>query len=170
MGRSVIEMYTWFDGRNLSRREVYPTRIFNTENPDEMFESKIAKEILKDIDHSVYIGNNGIKNGMFGYQPAEYISDGVKTLLMAMKYRDFMFPMNFLGDNCARGLYLSGIDAPTKWVWLGYTPNMLDEQIVRLPEFSIETTGKDIFHVMIYEIPDEFTKEGRARAYTEKQK
>lgn len=47
---------------------------------------------------------------------------------------------------------------------------MLDEQIVRLPEFSIETTGKDIFHVMIYEIPDEFTKEGRARAYTEKQK
>ena len=40
MGRSVIEMYTWFDGRDLSRREVYPTRIFNTENPDEMFESK----------------------------------------------------------------------------------------------------------------------------------
>lgn len=40
----------------------------------------------------------------------------MKTLLMAMKYRDFMFPMNFLGDNCACGLYLSGIDAPTKWV------------------------------------------------------
>ena len=55
MSRSVIEMYTWFDGRDLSRREVYPTRIFNTENPDEMFESKIAKEILKDIYHSVYI-------------------------------------------------------------------------------------------------------------------
>lgn len=170
MSRSVIEMYTWFDGRNLSQCEVYPTRIFDTEDPDEMFKSEIAKEILKDIDHSIYIGNNGIKNDMFGYQPVEYISGGVKALLMAMKYRDLMFPMSFLGDNCAHGLYLSGLDAPTKWVWLGHTPKMLDDQIVLLPEFNIETTGKNIQHVMIYEIPDEFTKEGRARAYTEKQK
>lgn len=51
-----------------------------------------------------------------------------------------------------------------------HTPKMLDDQIVLLPEFNIETTGKNIQHVMIYEIPDEFTKEGRARAYAEKQK
>lgn len=170
MSRSVIEMYTWFDGRNLSRREVYPTRLFDNEDIDALLSTETAKVLLKEIDKSEYLGNNAVRNELLGVQPAEYISGGVKVLLMAMRYRDLMFPMSFLGDNCARGIYLSGLDEPTKWVWLGHTPKMLDDQIVLLPEFNIETTGKNIQHVMIYEIPDEFTKEGRARAYAEKQR
>lgn len=170
MSRSVIEMYTWFEGRDLSRREVYPTRLFDNEGIDALLSTEIARVLLMEIDKSEYLGNNAVRNELLGVQPAEYISGGVKVLLMAMRYRDLMFPMSFLGDNCAHGIYLSGLDAPTKWVWLGHTPKMLDDQIVLLPEFNIETTGKNIQHVMIYEIPDEFTKEGRARAYAEKQK
>lgn len=170
MSRSVIEMYTWFEGRDLSRREVYPTRLFDNEDIDALLSTETARVLLREIDKSEYLGNNAVRNELLGVQPAEYISGGVKVLLMAMRYRDLMFPMSFLGDNCAHGIYLSGLDAPTKWVWLGHTPKMLDDQIVLLPEFDIETTGKNIQHVMIYEIPDEFTKEGRARAYAEKQK
>lgn len=161
MEKSVIELYLWPEGRNLSRKEVYPTRVFDNEDTDTMLKTPEAITILKEIDHSVYLGNNAVQNELLGVQPVEFISGGVKTLLMSMKYRDLIFPINMCGDNCSHGFYLSGVGAPTKWLWMGYTPELLPNQIVVLPELNIETTGKDIKRVMVYEIPEELTLTGR---------
>ena len=77
MSRSVIEMYTWFEGRDLSRREVYPTRLFDNEDIDALLSTETARVLLREIDKSEYLGNNAVRNELLGVQPAEYISGGV---------------------------------------------------------------------------------------------
>lgn len=79
--------------------EVYPTRLFDNDDIDALLSTETAKVLLKEVDKSEYLGNNAVRNALLGVQPAEYISGGVKVLLMAMRYRDLMFPMSFLGDN-----------------------------------------------------------------------
>lgn len=161
--KSVIELYLWPDIKTMNKIELYPTANFDNENFDEMFNSKFFQQCLSEIDHSKYLGNSAIENEVLGVQPITKISGGLKTILMAMRYRELRFPINNCGDNCDKAIYLSGVGKPTKWYWIGYTPRLLDDQIVRLPELNLETTGKDVDLFMMDGIPHELTVTGRAQ-------
>lgn len=163
MERSVIELYLGPEGTSLNKIERYPTKNFDNEDIDALLSSDIGRQCLQEIDRSTYLGNGAIQNEVLGVQPATKISGGLKTILMAMHYRDFKFPINNCGDNCAHAIYLSGINTPTKWYWLGYTPILLPEQIIQFPDLRLQTVGSELKDFMRTGIPYDLTVTGRAK-------
>lgn len=168
MEKSVIELYLWPDGKTLSGLERYPSRLFDSEDVDAILRTPLAELLLREVDKSTYVGNNTIMNDVLGCQPAEYISGGVKTILLAAHYRDLKFPINNCGDNCANGIYEASKGKPTKWYWLGYLPKLCDNQLIALPELGLQTKGAEVDSFMMHGIPEEFTALGRARRNRER--
>lgn len=84
------------------------------------------------------------------------LSGGSKTLLLAYGNKERVYLLESLGDNCAEAIYKSGIGTPTKWLYDGYFPDLLDNQVVYFPETGKTVLGKDIPMWELHDAPDKF--------------
>lgn len=88
--------------RNASN-SIYNTSVYfkNTYEP-EWLESRLAKEIIKDIDKSEVLSGECISSPVLGHIPPERLSGGTKTLLLMLNEPDKIFNASTCGDNCAK--------------------------------------------------------------------
>lgn len=82
---------------------IYNTSVYfkNTYEP-EWLESRLAKEIIKDIDKSEVLSGECISSPVLGQIPPERLSGGTKTLLLMLNEPDKIFNASTCGDNCAK--------------------------------------------------------------------
>lgn len=67
-----------------------------------------AKEIIKDIDKSVVLGEQVISSPVLGSISVRSLSGGVKTLLLVENLPKRVFNASTCGDNCAKWLLKIG--------------------------------------------------------------
>lgn len=83
--------------------EHYNTDVyFDNQYDKEWVMDEFAKRIIADIDDSVVIGPDEIKNELFGIFRATELSAGVKTLLLIKNQPKKIFNISNCGDNCAK--------------------------------------------------------------------
>lgn len=82
---------------------IYNTSVYFKNTYDaEWLESDLAKEMIKDVDHSEVVSGACIINPVLGQIPPERLSHGVKTLLLILNEPDRIFNASTCGDNCAK--------------------------------------------------------------------
>lgn len=82
---------------------VYNTNVYfkNTYEP-EWFETKLAKQIVREVDDSEVLSSECIQSPVLGQIPPERLSGGVKTLLLILNEPEKIFNASTCGDNCAK--------------------------------------------------------------------
>ena len=85
------------------KNSIYNTSVYfkNSYEP-EWFDSELAKEIVRDVDHSDVLSGECIQSPVLGQIPPERLSGGVKTLLLMLNEPDKIFNASTCGDNCAK--------------------------------------------------------------------
>lgn len=82
---------------------IYNTSVYFKNTYDaEWLESDLAKEMIKDVDHSEVVSGECIISPVLGQIPPERLSGGVKTLLLILNEPDRIFNASTCGDNCAK--------------------------------------------------------------------
>ena len=79
-----------------------PDSYFNRYREDEWIIDDLAKEMIKDVDNSIVISENIIDSPVLGAIPPQYLSGGVKTLIMMYNRPDLIFNATWCGENCAK--------------------------------------------------------------------
>lgn len=72
------------------------------------FKDALVQEMIRDIDHSEFIGGDLIKSDVLGPIPPERLSGGVQTLVSIFERPDLMFNATSCGENCAKWLLRIG--------------------------------------------------------------
>lgn len=85
-----------------------PDSYFNRFREDEWVAEDLAKEMILDIDKSEVLDNHLIKSPILGLIPPQYLSGGVKTLIMIYNMPDLIFNATWCGENCAKWLLKIG--------------------------------------------------------------
>ncbi len=101
-----------------------------------------SKEMIKDIDQSEVISENLIQSSKLGPIPPQWLSGGVKTLILIDHDPDHVFNATACGDNCAKWLLSIG-NRKDVLVSLGYIMDFGKEPF----DIYVENTG-DIVHDM----------------------
>ena len=81
-----------------------PDLYFDNTYEDEWLESKLAKEIVMDIDKSELISANLVISPVLGSIPVNRISGGAKTLIQIANDSEHVYNASACGDNCASWL------------------------------------------------------------------
>lgn len=82
---------------------IYNTSVYFKNTYDaEWLESDLAKEMIKNVDHSEVVNGECIISPVLGQIPPERLSGGVKTLLLILNEPDRIFNASTCGDNCAK--------------------------------------------------------------------
>lgn len=70
----------------------------------EWFDDELNKEMILDVDKSKVIARNIIESPVLGTIPPQWLSGGVKTLILlnSCKRNDVIFNGSQCGDNCAK--------------------------------------------------------------------
>ena len=88
-----------------AENSIYNTSVyFKNSYESEWFDSELAKEIVRDVDHSDVLSGECIQSPVWGQIPPERLSGGVKTLLLMLNEPDKIFNASTCGDNCAKWL------------------------------------------------------------------
>ena len=88
-----------------AENSIYNTSVyFKNSFEAEWFDSELAKEIVRDVDHSDVLSGECIQSPVLGQIPPERLSGGVKTLLLMLNEPDKIFNASTCGDNCAKWL------------------------------------------------------------------
>ena len=88
-----------------AENSIYNTSVyFKNSYESEWFDSELAKEIVRDVDHSDVLSGECIQSPVLGQIPPERLSGGVKTLLLMLNEPDKIFNASACGDNCAKWL------------------------------------------------------------------
>ena len=88
-----------------AENSIYNTSVyFKNSYESEWFDSELAKEIVRDVDHSDVLSGECIQSPVLGQIPPERLSGGVKTLLLMLNEPDKIFNASTCGDNCAKWL------------------------------------------------------------------
>ena len=86
-----------------AENSIYNTSVyFKNSYESEWFDSELAKEIVRDVDHSDVLSGECIQSPVLGQIPPERLSGGVKTLLLMLNEPDKIFNASTCGDNCAK--------------------------------------------------------------------
>ena len=86
-----------------AENSIYNTSVyFKNSYESEWFDSELAKEIVRDVDHSDVLSGECIQCPVLGQIPPERLSGGVKTLLLMLNEPDKIFNASTCGDNCAK--------------------------------------------------------------------
>lgn len=87
-----------------------PESYFNRFRENEWLIDSFAVKAIKDIDDSIVISPNVIESKVLGIIPPQYLSGGVKTLIMIYNRPDLIFNATWCGENCAQTLLDIGKD------------------------------------------------------------
>lgn len=139
-----------------SPQENYCLRVFAHLFKREWLQSDFARYCIENIDHCKYLGGILIDSPWLGPIPPERLSGGTQTLL-AYNNKDKVYPISNLGDNCGEALFRSGIESPTQWSWMGYTPPFLPEQRIKIASTGEIVLGKDWIDYRRDNAPDPVT-------------
>lgn len=74
---------------------------FDATRKPEWFDDPIVKQMILDIDKSEVVGPNLIISTVFGPIPPEYLSGGVKALIIMLKQPELIVNANNCGNNCS---------------------------------------------------------------------
>lgn len=82
---------------------IYNTEVYfrNRYEPD-WLTTDLARLMIQDIDRSTVVSPNCIDSPVLGQIPPEYLSGGVKTLLLMLNDDSRIFNASTCGDNCAK--------------------------------------------------------------------
>lgn len=90
-------------------KAVYNTVVyFKNVYEEEWILSERAKQMIKDVDKSVVLGNGVIDSPVLGKIPPTSLSGGVKTLILIDNVPEKIFNASNCGDNCAKWLLKMG--------------------------------------------------------------
>jgi len=85
--------------------EIYNTDVYYQNQYDKSWiTDDFARRIIADIDDSEVIGEDAIRNDVFGTFSSTELSTGVKTLLLIHNQPKRIFNISNCGDNCAKYL------------------------------------------------------------------
>ena len=87
-----------------------PESYFNRFRENEWLTDSFAVKVIKDIDNSTVINSSIIESEVLGIIPPQYLSGGVKTLIMIYNRPDLIFNATWCGENCAQTLLDIGKD------------------------------------------------------------
>lgn len=76
-------------------------KYFNLAYEQEWFDDPVVKEMVRDVDKSVVLGDAVIKSPVFGIMAPTQLSGGVKALILMLK-EDHTIWGSACGDNCAK--------------------------------------------------------------------
>ncbi len=79
-----------------------PDTFFNNTYEDEWMSDPLTVEMVRDVDKSEVVGPHLIESPFLGPIPAEKLSGGVKTLILANNDPEHIFNASACGDNCAK--------------------------------------------------------------------
>lgn len=68
------------------------------------FEDGLVQEMIREVDHTEYVGGSVFDSPVLGMIPPERLSGGVKTLIMIYKMPEKIFDATSCGANCAHML------------------------------------------------------------------
>lgn len=87
------------------KNEIYNTDMYYKNQYDKNWVTdSFAKQVIKEIDNSIVIGPDEIKNDIFGVFNSKELSTGVKTLLLLKNEPKKIFNISNCGDNCAKAI------------------------------------------------------------------
>lgn len=81
-----------------------PDSYFNRYRESGWVTDELSKEMILDIDNSIVVSENIIESPVLGSIPPQYLSGGVKTLIMIYNRPDLIFNATWCGENCAKWL------------------------------------------------------------------
>ena len=88
---------------------IYNTAVFFKFNYDpEWFKDPEIIQMVRDVDHSIVLGNGAIDSPVLGVIAPVTLSGGLKTLILIDKVPDRVFNASNCGDNCAPRLLRIG--------------------------------------------------------------
>lgn len=128
--------YGEYDGKNY----IYdPDTWFNNQADRKWLVDDLSKEMIKDIDQSEVISENLIQSSKLGPIPTQWLSGGVKTLILIDHDPDHVFNASACGDNCAEWLLKIG-ERKDVLIRLGYIMDFGKEPF----DIVIENTGETV--------------------------
>ena len=116
-----------------------PDTFFNHQYDATWFLNEDVRQMIRDVDHSEYIGGLAIDSPFLGSIPLERLSGGVKTLILIANDSDHIFNASACGDNCAQWLLKLG-EKKDITIRLGYLMNFGNDQL----EIYVKNTGKTV--------------------------
>lgn len=79
------------------------TKYFDDVYEPEWFDDQLVKEMVLDIDKSVVVSRNVIESPVLGQIPPQWLSGGVKGLILILKYpKKLEYSSCIFGGNCAK--------------------------------------------------------------------
>lgn len=81
---------------------------FYVESCNEWFEDDVVKRMILDIDKTEVLSNYAFNSPVLGIIPSEYLSGGVKGLIVLLKEDDIRIHGSTFGDNCGTWLLRLG--------------------------------------------------------------
>lgn len=128
--------YGEYNGKNY----IYdPDTWFNNQADRKWLVDDLSKEMIKDIDQSEVISENLIQSSKLGPIPPQWLSGGVKTLILIDHDQDHVFNASACGDNCAKWLLKIG-ERKDVLIRLGYIMDFGEGPF----DIVIENTGETV--------------------------
>lgn len=116
-----------------------PDTYFNNQADRKWLLEDLSKEMIRDVDKSDVVGENLIQSSRLGPIPPQWLSGGVKTLILIEHDNTHVFNASACGPNCAKWLLKIG-QKKEILVRLGYIMDFGKDPF----EIVIENTGKTV--------------------------
>lgn len=124
------------------------SKLFNLVYKKEWFQDPFVIEMIREIDKTEYFDDNLFKSPVLGYIRAEELSGGVKTLILALKYKNpdkLYYRLSSIGDNCYP-LLDQFQDKVNVYFYGNCNPRMKHTRL----RFYIEDSGKIVDNIIDY--------------------
>lgn len=142
-----------WDGVPMSNMEKFPIAFFEKDFVPEWLQSDFFQFCIKNVDKCEYLGGILINSPILGPIPPSELSGSLKTLVMAHRNPDKIFPLHYVGNNCGEAIFRSAIERPTQWEWGWYSPDFLPEQRIQIATTGEIVLGKDWTEWYLHKAP-----------------
>lgn len=129
-----------FYGEYTGKNYIYdPDTYFNNQAQRKWLLEDLSRQMIRDVDKSEVISENLIQSSRLGPIPPQWLSGGVKTLILIDHDQNHVFNASACGNNCAKWLLEIGRRKDVL-VRLGYPMNFGGGAF----SFVIENTGHTV--------------------------
>lgn len=135
-------LHIYFGDYNEQNYIFDPDTWFDNQADRKWLMDDLSKKMIRDVDQSEVISENLIQSSRLGPIPTQWLSGGVKTLILIDHDPDHIFNASACGDNCAKWLLEIGKQKDVL-VRLGHIMNFGEDPF----DIHIENTG-DTVHDM----------------------
>lgn len=101
-GIDTVKKHTIFFGIDDEKYSITPDGDYMGLALDEWLDDPLVQEMIEDIDKSKVLSQRCIQSPILGQIPPDYLSGGVKTLIMLLKEPDYHVDLMVCGNNCTK--------------------------------------------------------------------